>query len=239
MSVEFAKKALLTAYKAAVAVPVPSSPVIGYKFIGQNWFTDLLLPVPNTPLRWTTGGVATATPGAGFDDLKFSNNQWTYSHTLEGEGDVTIAFLGTGLSNNPSLVSWPEGAVVEEVKAAQNIQTQWENQVLHPRAGKPWNQVHFVPNNPVPVTCGADGEDEFTGFLQVTCCVPAGTGDNLLQEQIDLILNAFKTGSKFTYGGQEVMVTSTGRAGGVPAEEWYKTPVTIFFLARHNRNTPT
>lgn len=122
--------------------------------------------------------------------------------------------------------------------AATNLATEWENVTFTAPKGAPWNSVQFAPNVPVPVTCGPDGEDEATGYFQVTCCCPKGKGEKLALEQVTLLLTTFKTGSKFTYGGQEVLVTSAGRAPGFASQEWYKIPFTVFFLARHNRNTP-
>jgi hypothetical protein len=129
--------------------------------------------------------------------------------------------------------------VTAYLEAVGNKPTQYTNVDFTPPNNLPWNAVHFAPNLPVPATCGPDGEDEFTGFLQVTCCCPSGRGEKPALDQVNLLLAKFKTGSKFAYQNQEVMVTSAGRAPGFSAEEWYKIPFTVFFLARHNRNTPT
>jgi hypothetical protein len=129
--------------------------------------------------------------------------------------------------------------VVNHEPGVPIIPTQYDNVDFKPPVNAVWNVVHFAPNIPVPVTCGPDGEDEFTGFLQVTCCCPAGRGESLALQQAELILNKFTSGAKFSYQGQEVMVTSAGRAPGFSAQEWYKIPVTVYFLARHQRNTPT
>jgi hypothetical protein len=120
-----------------------------------------------------------------------------------------------------------------------SLPTQYDNVNFSPPSKAKWSSVHFAPNVPAPVTCGPDGEDELTGIFQVTCCCPAGKGEAEANTILSLLINKFKTGAKFSHSGQEVMVTSAGRAPGFSAQEWYKVPFTVFFLARYQRNTPT
>lgn len=240
MSVEKARAALVTAYLEAVSVPLPGAPVVGYRHV-SGFGTFDLYPT-ETPLVFTPDGTD---DGAAFYPWmrmlrNGSNGMWETFYNGSFGGPVAYQ-QADGAANlaTPDLADWGLYASVDPILQPQEIPTQYDNVDFKPPVNAAWNAVHFAPNNPIPVTCGPDGEDEFTGFLQVTCCCPAGRGENLALEQVKLVLEKFQTGSKFQYQGQEVMVTSAGRVPGFTAQEWYKIPVTVYFLARHQRNTPT
>jgi hypothetical protein len=132
-----------------------------------------------------------------------------------------------------ALRSIPDVATAHAAK-----QVAMDNFHFTPPTGTRWYEVHWAPNIPVAVECGDNGEDEATGFLQVDVVVPLNKGLTQAEALVGAILTKFKTGSKFTYEGQSVMVTSCGAAPGFPVDNGYKVPVTINFQHRHSRSAP-
>lgn len=132
-----------------------------------------------------------------------------------------------------------KSALLEAVKAAApSTPLEVDNTTLKPTAGKPWLQSRFSPNPPTPITCGDEGEDEMTGYLQVNVNAPGGVGENTHNALLIPLINTFKVGTTLSYEGQEVTVTSAGRAQGFPVDSWYRIPFTVAFRARYARATP-
>lgn len=246
MSVENARAALIAAYLEAMDTPLPGAVFVGYKLTYEG-FEALLLPVEGQSNFFTTTGDVAPDPlehgWASLHWISLGGEDYAWELQVFPPGAFGPSNL-TGLgatADTPEDASWGnEDVALTKEFQKQDVVTAYDNvDFTPPASGKAWNRVHFAPNVPVPVTLGAAGEDEFTGFLQVTCCCSAGKGESKALEQVQLLLSKFKTGSKFSYSGQEVTILKAGRSPGFSSNEWYKIPVTIFFIARHPRNTPT
>jgi hypothetical protein len=114
--------------------------------------------------------------------------------------------------------------------------TAYENANYRPTQGTPWAQLFFLPDQPKVATLSGVGEDMHEGVFQVNLNYPQGAGSGAAADKADAIREYFEAGAKFVSGSQEVLVTSTGRAGGRNAEGWFILPVTINFMARTARS---
>jgi len=118
---------------------------------------------------------------------------------------------------------------------AAYIVTAHENANYKPTQGTPWAQVFFLPAPPKVATLSGSGEDEHEGIFQVNLNYPQGDGAGAAADKADAIREIFEAGAKFAYNSQEVLILSTGRAGGRNAEGWFILPVEIKFRARTAR----
>lgn len=119
---------------------------------------------------------------------------------------------------------------------AGGISTAYENANFTPVEGTPWAQVFFLPDQPKAVTLSGTGEDEHTGILQINLNYPQGAGAGAAADKADAIREYFEAGARFAFESQEVLVLSSGRAGGRNDEGWFILPVSINFMARTARS---
>ncbi len=111
-----------------------------------------------------------------------------------------------------------------------------ENKQYDPIAGTAYAELFIVPNPSDVLTMGDGGQDLFTGFMQVDLRYPLDTGTGTAKQKATDIQNAFKAGSRFTYSGQEVFITGSGRNGSGRREDgWYRITLTINWEARVTR----
>lgn len=120
--------------------------------------------------------------------------------------------------------------------ASGSIGTAYENANYSPTQGTPWAQVFFLPEQPKVATLSGVGEDMHEGVFQVNLNYPQGAGAGAAADKADAIREYFEAGAKFASGSQEVLILSSGRAGGRNVEGWYVLPVSINFQARTTRS---
>ncbi len=111
-----------------------------------------------------------------------------------------------------------------------------ENKHFEPAADIAYAELFIVPNPSEVLTLGDGGQDVFTGFMQIDLRYPLDEGSGPAKQKATDIQGVFKTGARFTYSGQEVFVTGSGRNGtGRREDGWYRTTITVNWEARVTR----
>ncbi|WP_339622270.1 phage tail terminator-like protein [uncultured Salinibacterium sp.] len=103
-----------------------------------------------------------------------------------------------------------------------------------------WLRVSFQPVENRVATLSGHGQDEASGFLQVSVQVPMEYGSGEAYEMVDKIIAAFDAGAILPYdnGTTQGYVFSDG-ANASPAitfESFYSIPVTVDWRSRRTRN---
>lgn len=116
---------------------------------------------------------------------------------------------------------------------AFNLTTVYQNRNnFEPQTDQAWCEFRFLPNEPEPRTLGDQGEDEFTGVVNVILNYPLNSGIGDTMEKADQIKAAFKPGQRFIHDGQSVAVTRSGLArGGETGDGFYQSVFTISWRA--------
>lgn len=119
------------------------------------------------------------------------------------------------------------------VDGAFNLPTVYENKPdYEPQTNTAWCEFRFIPNEPEPRTLGDQGEDEFTGVVNVVLNYPLNSGIGETMEKADEIKAVFKPGQSFTHSGQSVIVTRCGLSrGGETEGGFYQSVFTISWKA--------
>lgn len=85
-----------------------------------------------------------------------------------------------------------------------------------PQEDKPesglWAEVHNLPAISTVATLGNQGEDNNPGVLQIDLNYPRDKGTGVLLQKADELGSAFPAGTKLTYNGQVVTITSCSLA---------------------------
>lgn len=106
------------------------------------------------------------------------------------------------------------------------IDTAFENTPFKPRAGEPYQQLHFLPAKPSTAVID-DSIAEIDGVFQITLRYPAGKGVKDILERAKLYEKAFKVGVKLE---NEVFITAPTSVNilGVDGDR-YGVAVSIYF----------
>jgi len=109
---------------------------------------------------------------------------------------------------------------------APAIDTAFENIAFNPRAGEPYQQLHFLPAKPEAAVID-DSISEVLGVFQITLRYPAGKGVKDVLERAKLYEKAFKVGVKLE---NEVFITAPTSVNilGVDGDR-YGVAVSIYF----------
>lgn len=103
---------------------------------------------------------------------------------------------------------------------------------------KPWAFVYYMPNEPNVATLGDDGEDSFTGLLQVDLNYPLNKGEGLALEKVGLLSSFFKAGKALTFEEVTAVVRSCGLSGqGREVDGWWRLTVRVAWYARISRRS--
>lgn len=94
----------------------------------------------------------------------------------------------------------------------------------------------YLPSGDTPVTLGAGGQDEYTGFAQIDVCSKAAKGFKAHSDMIHAARSAYSYSKPLTYGQTTVMVSSV-TASPVPVDNdlYSRTALTIYFSYRVQR----
>ena len=103
-----------------------------------------------------------------------------------------------------------------------------------------WLRVAYQPVDNRVATLSGSGQDEASGFLQVSVNVPMEQGSGEAYEMVDKIVAAFDAGASLPYdNGSEIGYVFSDGANASPAvtfESYYSVPVTIDWRSRRTRN---
>ena len=106
------------------------------------------------------------------------------------------------------------------------IDTAFENTTFSPKAGKPYQQLYFLPAKPEAAVID-DSISEVSGVFQITLRYPTGEGVKDVLERVKLYEKAFKVGVKLE---NEVFITAPTSVNilGVDGDR-YGVAVSIYF----------
>ena len=109
------------------------------------------------------------------------------------------------------------------------IDTAFENTTFKPRAGEPYQQLHFLPAKPEAAVID-DSISEVLGVFQITLRYPAGEGVKNVLERASLYERAFSVGAKFEHAGVKVYIYRPAEVNilGVDGDR-YGVAVSIYF----------
>jgi len=105
----------------------------------------------------------------------------------------------------------------------------YENQAFTPKAGKPYAELRYFPNETAPL--GLKHTDETTGVFSIVLKYPVDVGAIVVKSKAQDIANAFKAGSVINYDGQRVDVVNSSSGSGRTENGWYIQTVDIRFRA--------
>lgn len=94
-----------------------------------------------------------------------------------------------------------------------------------------WALLEFVPASSVVATLGPTGTDRHTGFLQVHLNTVLNKGTAEIDAAVDQLKNLFTAGARFTYFGQQVVISGTGSSPGGQVNNFYRITLAVYFYA--------
>ncbi len=124
------------------------------------------------------------------------------------------------------------------VDANLGIYTTYENRETGDRpSGQMWASVVNFPADNYVATLGDNGEDNVTGFLQITLFTPEGQGTYTALRKVDQLLTHFKNGRVFSSGDQHVKIRRSQLTPLRPDSSMAgsSTTVSIFWDSRKQR----
>lgn len=123
------------------------------------------------------------------------------------------------------------------INVGLDLKTAYELRDFTPPTGSPWAAVQNFPADKYVVTLGDQGEDNITGFFQIDLHVPENDGTSRIAGYMDAILDYFKNGRIFTYGGQEVRVRRSQLTPIQPAKTSasYVSTISVYWDSRKQR----
>jgi hypothetical protein len=107
-----------------------------------------------------------------------------------------------------------------------------ENSSYNPTPSTAHVLLTIVRNPAQPITAGAGGMDETTGFLQATLRYPVNAGSFAAKTKADAVMLYFRIGRVFTYQGQRVQIVAKDRGTGRNEGGWYQLITRFEFNAR-------
>jgi hypothetical protein len=118
-----------------------------------------------------------------------------------------------------------------------NFTVAFENKAFNGADADEYIELSYMPNPPVGVTLGDDGEDEVDGYLQITIHTPLGKGAGRAAEIAETIRSHFYIGRSFVTGGTSVTIMKNGPKPGFKGEKTWATPFILAFYSRVPRRT--
>ena len=112
------------------------------------------------------------------------------------------------------------------------LATAEENVKFDPPESADWAAVLIVPAGSGPISLGAAGIDEHTGFMQIDFHVPLRTGRAQLIAYGQAVRDEFIVGKGYTHNGQNVEITRVERSGIDTSEKWARLVMSVFFRAQ-------
>ena len=130
-----------------------------------------------------------------------------------------------------------DSALVQAFVAGSfSLSVAYENDGFNPVTGTPYAELFVLHNQPSVNTLGDGGQDLIDGIMQININYPLDDGSGNAKVKATAIRDFFVAGSRFTFSGQEVFITSAGRNGSGRREgNWYQIIITIQWEARVTR----
>lgn len=125
--------------------------------------------------------------------------------------------------------AWRDGGFFTDTRTA------YDNVAFEPQANTPWSRVTVLPAQPEVTSLGGNGYDEHNGVLQIDLFYPLNQGTGAVHAKADDICALFKAGARFSYGGDTVVIRSSGRKNGRKDGGWFKVTVSVLYLAHTAR----
>lgn len=104
-----------------------------------------------------------------------------------------------------------------------------ENIQYNPTAGTEYAELINLPNDITPLSINDSNETD--GIMRVILYWPSNAGSIAPKSKADEILSVFKIGAKVCYDSQCATVVSNSRYKGVSESGWYKTVISIGYVA--------
>jgi len=104
-----------------------------------------------------------------------------------------------------------------------------ENTAYDATNGEPYAEIGVLQNNVTPLTLNSS--DQTDGVFQAILRYPSYSGAIAIKQKADEILNHFRFGKTFSFGGIEVKTTALQRQPGINEDGWYKIVLTISYTA--------
>lgn len=95
--------------------------------------------------------------------------------------------------------------------------------------GLAYAEISVLQNNRTPLTLNSS--DQTDGIFQVILRYTSNSGAIVAKVKADEILNYFRFGKTFYYGGVGVKTTALQRQPGINENGWYKIILTITYTA--------
>lgn len=96
-------------------------------------------------------------------------------------------------------------------------------------------ELHWMPSDATPATLGHLGDDHHSGLIQVDIKTPFGQGVGEAKEKVAILEGNFKAGRKIWYNNTMVTVRKTCEEPSYRKDQWWVTPVSVYWYARVNR----
>jgi hypothetical protein len=127
------------------------------------------------------------------------------------------------------VVKIDQAFVSEFVAGGFGLPIAHENLSYDATEGEAYAEISVLQNNVTPLTLNSS--DQTDGIFQVVLRYPANSGAIAIKQKADEILNHFRFGKTFKYGGVSVKTTSLQRQPGINEAGWYKIILTIAYTA--------
>jgi hypothetical protein len=99
----------------------------------------------------------------------------------------------------------------------------------------PWAAVFIIPATVQAASVGVDGQDLYSGLLQIDLNYQKHTGTSASLLKADEVAGFFKAGAKFSAGVADVLISSCSRSRGRDVDGWYRVSMSVVWETRINR----
>ena len=96
---------------------------------------------------------------------------------------------------------------------------------------QPSARCFLIPVQPNQVALGQDGCDRHDGVFQISLFYPENEGNIAALNKADEIAQTYKSGTVFSFGGDNVTIESIGISQGLNDGPWFVVPITINWYA--------
>ena len=96
-------------------------------------------------------------------------------------------------------------------------------------------ELHWMPSDATPATMGSRGTDNHEGLIQVDVKTTFGQGVAEAKEKVAMLEGIFKAGHKIWYNGTVVTIRKACEEPSYRKDQWWVTPVSIYWYSRIKR----
>ena len=128
-----------------------------------------------------------------------------------------------------SLANIDQAFINEFINQSFGLPIAHENIDFTPTAGTAFVSLRLLSNDVTPLSYTES--DETDGIFRIILNWPAGKGSIQAKNKADEILAAFNIGTRLSYSGQYLTVTSASREQGESIDGWYRIIISIAYYA--------